>query len=356
MGLSPSTALLAGGKKRRRKRRLPPLPRVNGGMNIQPLRRMDAVSDFTPPLIIPALVQLQMRSVYELGFSSIRITLSFNEFGPDFFAAIPYVRAARALGIDVIGIIDQFGNGFDLHRAISDADRRRRVLQAYHSIFATPVAPATRRVRITGGFAFQVLNEPTESRSIAASDYVRHFLAPAYTDLKAIDPEMSVVSAATVGRRIGLRRLRDMLASGLEGACDAVALHIYDASLIDDLRGLVRLPVVVTESGALGSANHLPWVQDVFPRIHDTLAPAEEIFFFDLFDFQPDGFRLIEIRPTAPGQFESLVASPALHTYLRDRVQAAAGDHEYATFEQLVPDIGRYFPTDADFATVESAR
>ncbi len=81
---------------------LPALPRVNGGINVQPLRRLGRTPDPDVPLIQPELVDLQMKMVYELGFQWIRITISFDRFGPDFLAAIPYVRAARALGVNVL--------------------------------------------------------------------------------------------------------------------------------------------------------------------------------------------------------------------------------------------------------------
>src|SRR5262249_36049169 len=81
---------------------LPPLPRVNGGINVQPLRSF-APTPATGPAIQPELVDLQLRLLYELGFESMRITITYNRFSADFLAAIPYVRAARALGIEVLG-------------------------------------------------------------------------------------------------------------------------------------------------------------------------------------------------------------------------------------------------------------
>lgn len=343
-------------QRTRRRRRLPVLPRVNGGINVQPLRRMDSVSDFTPPLIVPELVLLQLRSVYELGFRSMRVTLSFGEFGPDFFGAIPYVRAARALGIDVLGIIDQFGHGFDLLRALADRERRPRVLRAYHDVFGRTVAPASRRVGTPGQLSWQVLNEPTDSRSLAPSDYVRRILDPTYRILKELAPDRTVVSAATVGRRAGVWRLRQMIVSGLEQVCDQVAVHVYDAGLLRELAGLVRTrPLVVTESGTRGPAGHLGWVQETFPRIVRELGPVEQIYWFDLFDFERDAFRLIDLV-AAEGRFETVVESGSLHEFWRGRVADAGGNAPYASFDELIPDLGPYLPTGEDFALVEAAR
>ena len=325
-------------------------------MNVQPLRRFDAVNDFSPPLIVPELVLLQLRAIYELGFSSVRVTLSFNEFGPDFFGAIPYVRACRALGIDVVGVIDQFGLGFDLLRALSNPERRRRVLEAYCRVFAAPVVPASRRVRRAGGFTVQMLNEPVDSRGISAAEYVRYFLAPTRADLLSIDPSLRVISAATVGRRAGVLRLHDMLEAGLERACDAVSIHVYDADLIDDLVGLVRLPIWVTETGARGAGEQLGWYQRVLPSIRERLAGVEELFWFDLFDFEPDGFRLLEIRAAEGGGFVARVASPALFSHYTARVAEATGGVPHLPFDRLIPDLTPFLPTRDDLAIVETAR
>ncbi len=76
----------------------PPVARVNGGINVSPLRRLETNTGFTPPLIIPKLVDLQMKLVYELGFEQLRTTISFENFGANFLAAIPYVRAPARSG------------------------------------------------------------------------------------------------------------------------------------------------------------------------------------------------------------------------------------------------------------------
>lgn len=340
----------------RRRRHRPLLPRVNGGMNVQPLRRMDAVSDFTPPLIVPELVLLQMRAIYELGFRSIRITLSFNDFGPDFFAAIPYVRLARSLGIHVLAIVDQFGSGFDLLRALADPLRRRRVLEAYHAIFSRTVRRASPRVHEYGQLAFQLLNEPTEARSLEPADYVVRFLGPAYADLKAIDSGTEVVAAAPVGRRAGIWRLQQMLLAGLERTCDRVALHVYDRALIPELAGLVRAPVAVTETAARRTAGHLPWVQEIYPELRETLPTLGEIYWFHLFDFEPGALRILDIREDEHGVVTASEESTELASWWRARTLAAAGDRPRATFGELVPDLDRYLPTGEDFAIAEAAR
>ena len=177
---------------------LPALPRVNGGINVQPLRRMGqtpVTPDVDVPLIQPELVDLQMQAVYELGFEWLRITISFDRFGPDFVAAIPYVRAARALGVNVLGILGQF-EGLDLLRQLSRSSRREEVLRTYLTIFNDFVPPATNAVESPGLFALQVLNEPTNFSGISPRTYVREFLAPVYEELKNQDPQLTVAAAA----------------------------------------------------------------------------------------------------------------------------------------------------------------
>jgi hypothetical protein len=149
----------------------PPVPRVNGGVNVQPLRRFDLEAGFTPPLIVPELVDAQMQAVYELGFEQIRITIPFGRFGPDFLGAIPYARTARALGIDVLGVISQF-TGFDLVQALSRREEREKVLEVYFQIFDSLVPPASEGIS-PGRFAAQVLNEPTHFLGISPELYSR---------------------------------------------------------------------------------------------------------------------------------------------------------------------------------------
>ena len=79
------------------------MPRVNGAINVQPLRRLDPAANAIPGIEVE-LVDAQMRALYELGFAAVRITVTFSRFGENFLAAIPYVRAARALGIDVLAL------------------------------------------------------------------------------------------------------------------------------------------------------------------------------------------------------------------------------------------------------------
>jgi hypothetical protein len=43
-----------------------PVPRVNGGINIQPVPRLDPGAGFTPPLIVPGIVDAQRKALYEL--------------------------------------------------------------------------------------------------------------------------------------------------------------------------------------------------------------------------------------------------------------------------------------------------
>ena len=53
--------------------RLPLVPRINGGINVHPLRRLEGSFDL--PVIIPELVDLQLRAFYELGIQQIRTTV-----------------------------------------------------------------------------------------------------------------------------------------------------------------------------------------------------------------------------------------------------------------------------------------
>ena len=330
-------------------------PRVAGGINIHPLRRFDQVSDFTPPVIIPELVDLQLREAYELGFESVRITLSFNNFGPDLEAAIMYVRALRALGIHVVGILEQFGTGADLTRALIDPAKRALVIDTYLALFADEdLQPARRRIASTGNVTFQVMNEPANFRGISPEDYVRLFLRPVYADMKARRPDLPVVAAASVGGRDGVIRLERMLRAGLEAYCDIVAVHVYDERVIELLPQALDHPVWVTESGVLGAANHLDWYQRTLPMLQ-ALPQVERVSYFDLYDGQPDAYRLISIAETEQG-FVRSVESVELYEHLQDLVRTAAAGRPIFPYSRLVPDVRRYLPTESDHRVLNEAR
>ncbi len=279
-----------------------PVPRINVGINIQPVRRLDGQSGFAEPLIIPELVDLQLRRIYELGFEWMRITISFNRFGPDFLAAVPYVRAARALGINVLGIIGQF-SGSSLVRGLARRETREEILRVYLALFNDFVPPASPAMERSGIFATQILNEPTHFVGIPPQSYVREFLAPVYNRLKDEDPQLTVVSAAAVGTAEGFLRTRSMLDAGVENFCDGVAYHIYDRRWIPRLAGMTIRPVWVTESGTTPTERHLDWITETFEEIRKGIEAVEQIFYFQLFDTEPRRFRLIDISAEPDGSF-----------------------------------------------------
>lgn len=346
-GLSSATAALAPSAPR------PPLPRVNGGINVSPLRRFEPNTGFTRPIIIPKLVDLQMKLLYELGFEQMRITISFERFGPNFLAAIPYVRAARALGIDVLGIIGQFA-GADLVRAVTNDATRDEVLETYARIFGAFVPGASESIESPGRFEAQILNEPTNFDGLPPDVYVRSFLRPAYLHLKEDDPAISIVAAAPVSSAEGILRLQRMIETGLEDVCDRVAYHIYTTRFLDRLAKLTTKPVWVTESGAEGTARHLDWLTSTFDTIRTRIPAVERIYWFDLFDFQPNGFRLFDIVPDPLTEFRTVAESDQSVSWLRARVRDASGDVPRATYEELIPDITLYLPTEEDIRAIEA--
>lgn len=331
----------------------PPIPRVNGGINVSPLRRLETNAGFTPPLIIPKLVDLQMKLVYELGFEQLRITISFDNFGPNFLAAIPYVRAARALGIDVVGIVGQFA-GADLVRAISNDATRDEVLETYARIFGDFVPAASESIEVPGRFSAQILNEPTHFDGISPEVYVRRFLRPAYLHLKEDDPTIQIVAAAAVSSAEGIVRLQRMMETGLEDVCDRVAFHIYTTRFLERLASLTDKPVWVTESGAEGTERHLDWMTSTFDAIRRVIPTVEQIYWFDLFDLQPNGFRLFDIVRDPISEFRSVPESVEAIEWLQAKVLQAGGGIPQASYEELIPDITLYLPTEEDLRAIES--
>jgi hypothetical protein len=334
-----------------------PVPKVNGGINVHPLRRPDSDPAEQDPVIVPDLVALQVRAAYELGFDGLRITAPFGDRG-SFLAAIPYVRAARALGIDAVVILADF-SGFTLAQVLHDDDRRADVLGLYSTVFAPPPAPAGPGLglggRAVGRVAFQVLNEPTHFLGVPPDVYVHEFLAPCYTALKATSPDVIVVSAAEVGNVDGPARVRAMLEAGLESVTDRVAYHIYSRAAIPLLTANVKQLVWVTESGASGTANHLPWVRDTFPEIRAQIGDVTRIFYYDLYDPDPGVYRILDIRAETGG-YRAVVESADLYGFLADKVAAAAAGRPLLAFETLVPDIRVYFPTGDDIRAYDEVR
>jgi hypothetical protein len=334
-----------------------PVPKVNGGINVHPLRRLDSDPAEQDPVIVPDLVALQVRAAYELGFDGLRITAPFGDRG-SFLAAIPYVRAARALGIDAVVVLADFA-GFTLAQALHDDDRRPDVLGLYSTVFAPPPEPAGPGLglggRAVGRVAFQVLNEPTHFLGVPPDVYVHEFLAPCYTALKATSPDVIVVAAAEVGNVDGPARVRAMLEAGLESVTDRVAYHIYSRAAIPLLTANVKQLVWVTESGASGTANHLPWVRDTFPEIRAQIGDVTRIFYYDLYDPDPGVYRILDIRAETGG-YRAVVESADLYGFLADKVAAAAAGRPLLAFETLVPDIRVYFPTDDDIRAYDEVR
>jgi hypothetical protein len=325
-------------------------PRVNGAVNLQPLRCLGCTA--TDATIDPALVALHLASAYELGFDGIRITAPLGD-PYSLLAAIPYVRGARALGIDALVVLADF-SGLTLARALHDSRRRPDVLRMYASLFAqapAPVLPGLGGLGPggTGRIAFQVLNEPTGFVGVPPEPYVAEILTPCFLELRAIDPRVIVVAAAEAGNRDGPPRVRAMLEAGLERVCDRIAYHVYSREVIPMLSDNVRQIVWVTESGTGGTANHLPWVRDVFPEIRARIGDVLRIFYFQLYDASPGVFRVLDFRREG-GAYARVVEDRALFDYWTGEVAAAAGGRPLIPFSTLVPDIRLYFPTDEDRA------
>ena len=333
---------------------LPAIPRINGGINVHPVRRFDELDRL--PVIIPELVDLQLRAVYDLGIQQIRTTVTFDAFGfgRSFLGAIPYVRAARALGIDVLGLIGNLDYGPDLPRALANPVLRPAVLQVYLDVLNRQPLPAPGVDRV-GTFTVQVLNEPTHSFAIPPRQYVQQFLRPVYADLKTLAPDLTVVSAAPVGNRNGVLRVREMFRAGLEQYCDKVAFHVYEREAIPYFAGLSSLPVWITESSVVGPGRHLDWATRVYDEIHRMLGNVERIFYYALFDLSPGQFRLFNLTASETEGYRLHPESTALLDHLARRVDDATKGRAHAPYETLIPDITAYFPTAEDQRIIASA-
>ena len=104
----------------------------------------------------------------------------------------------------------------------------------------------------------------------------------------------------------------------------------------------------------LGAANHLDWYLRTLPMLQ-ALPQVERVFYFDLYDAQPDAFRLISIAETEHG-FVRSVESVELYEHLTDLVRTAAAGQPIVPYSRLVPDVRRYLPTEADYRVLDAAR
>ena len=214
---------------------------------------------------------------------------------------------------------------------LANPELRLTVLQVYLDIFNRQSLPAPGVDRI-GTFTVQVLNEPTHAFAIPPRQYVQHFLRPVYSDLKALAPELTVVSAAPVGNRNGVLRAHEMFRAGLERYCDRVAFHIYERESIRHFAGLSSLPVWITESSVVGPERHLDWVTSVYDEIHQMLGNVEHIFYFDLFDLVPRQFRLFSLTADETNGFGLL---PRIHRAARPPCPARRCRHSGASARVL---------------------
>jgi hypothetical protein len=203
-----------------------------------------------------------------------------------------------------------------------------------------------------GRIAFQVLNEPAAFVGVPPDVYVRELLTPVFIDLKNADPSIIVVSAGEVGTLVGPARIRAMLEAGLERVTDRIGYHIYNRDTIPLLDDHVRAIVWVTESGAGGTASHLPWVRDTFPEIRSRIEDVTRIFYYDLYDADRGVYRILDIQGSGSG-YRAVVESTDLYAFFQAEVARAAAGRPLLGFEDLVPDIRAYFPTPEDLAILE---
>jgi hypothetical protein len=335
-------------------------PKVNGGINVQPLRR----PDFDPnegqqgqPVILPELIAVQLRTVYELGFDGVRVTVPYGDRG-NFLAGLTYVRAARALGIDALVLLANF-SGLTMARALREDSQRPRVLALYDRLLATPPAPAAPRAGGlgpggVGRVAFQILNEPVLFSALPPDVYVREVLRPCHAELRRLNPQIIVVSAAEVGTLDGPPRIRAMLEAGLEDFTDRIAYHVYNPEVIGRLAHDVRSLVWITETGTAGTERHLDWFRRTMPEIQGRIDDVSRQFFYVLYETIPRRFRLIDIQPDGSG-YRAVRESAELCETLAQNVTRAAAGMSVLPFDVLIPDIRAYLPTPADVAAYDEA-
>jgi len=331
-----------------------PVPKINRGINVHPVRCLSCAA--TDSDLVPEIVELQLEAAYELGFDGLRITAPIGDRNT-LLAAIPYVRAARAVGVDAVVVLADF-SGLTFARALHDDDQRFDLLKAYAQVFGVPPAPTAPGLgglgpRGVGRIAFQILNEPAAFVGVPPDVYVQELLTPSFVDLKNIDPSILVVSAGEVGTLAGPARIRAMLEAGLERVTDRIGYHIYNRDTIPLLDDHVRAIVWVTESGTQGTAAHLPWVRDTFPEIRARIEDVTRIFYYDLYESDRGVYRILDIQRDSRG-YRAVIESTDLYAFFQAEVARAAAGRPLLRFKDLVPDIHVYFSTPEDVEILDA--
>lgn len=181
--------------------------------------------------------------------------------------------------------------------------------------------------------AIEIWNEPNmlsnDDNSIievaqSPSNYVE-LLGFAYSIVKDIAPRLRVVSAATTAINQNFPATKsynqDMQTAGAEAFADVWGVHYYGKQFenvvrnngVQDFLNSIRLPVWVTESGAQGVNEQLPYVETTWPFLQEKIPGIERFYYYQFSeDSSPDiTYGLRNLSTAAP--------LSDLYIYLRDR-------------------------------------
>lgn len=155
------------------------------------------------------------------------------------------------------------------------------------------------------------------------SNYVE-MLGFSYSIVKDVAPRLLVVSAATTAINQNYPETKgynqDMQSAGAESFCDIWGVHYYGKQFenvvrnngIQDFLNSVSRPIWVTESGAQGVNEQLPYVETTWPFLREKISRIQRFYYYQFSEDTP---------PDITYGLRNLSAAAAvsdLYVYLRD--------------------------------------
>lgn len=180
---------------------------------------------------------------------------------------------------------------------------------------------------------FQVWNEPNMTAnsenvlldmSENSSNYLE-MLSRAYSTAKDINSNKLVVNAATTAIAQNFRGTlnynKQLQEQGVENFVDVYAIHYYGEQFenvlrddgIQDFLNSLSVPIWITESGAQGVSNQLPYVETVWPFLREKSSSIDRIYYYQYASLTDSGSAYGLKNPSSDAPVSDL------YVYLRDR-------------------------------------
>lgn len=272
----------------------------------------------------------EVQSTLRLGF--VRVLMAWDDnvqpspnSQPD-FSFYDSIIANVPSGMDVLIVLTDIPNWMKDSSNWIDGDPRKTFVELW-------VRKVASRYQGNGAVsALQIWNEPNMAANSengvlgleSPLNYVS-MLSQAHRVVKSIAPSKRVVNAATTSINQNypdsLIYNQQMKDAGAEGVVDVWAIHYYGKQFervvtdggVADFLNAVSKPIWVTESGAQGVNNQLPYVEEAWPFLSEKIPGIDRFYYYQ--------FTEASAPETTYGLKNLSTAAPVsdLYVYLRDR-------------------------------------